>query len=566
MLASLSTLVLGATAVSAAVVARHKTQQAPTVTVKNGSYYGVNLPHYSQDLFLGLPYAQPPVGELRFRVPQSLNSSWTGSKNATEYGPQCIGYGSDNWVLGNIVSEDCLTINVVRPSNVQEGDDLPVAFWIHGGGYTEGGGRDPRYNLTFIVQQSVKVGSPMVAVSINYRLAQWGFMYSQQLADEGSSNLGLRDQRLAMHWVQDNIGAFGGDPAKVTIWGESAGGNSIGNQLVAYGGRDDGLFRAAISQSGAPTSLMRYPTPGSWKDAYEAYVNASGCGTAADSLACLRTVPSDKLSALFNSSTITVPSEGPVVDGDFLTQSGTTALRNGHFVKVPYLIGANFDEGGSFGSKGINTTDQFIGMVLDEGIDNTTALTLAALYPDIPAVGIPATLHGRPPASELATYGSQWKRSAAYKGDHLMHVGRRLTSELWTQHNGTLWSYHFNVLVHGLNPLVGAAHFQDVVFVFDNTQGLGYENAVSVNPFKDEPATFVRLAQTMSRTWVSFITKLDPNALQTSPVHWPQYSLDSPQNMVFDVNATDVAYIEPDTYRAEGIAYIGSIFDTVYGR
>lgn len=566
MRASLSGLVLGASAVSAGVAARHKTQP-PTVTVKNGSYYGVSLSGYGQDLFLGLPYAQPPVGQLRFRVPQTLNSSWAGSRNATEYGPECIGYGSDDWVLGNVVSEDCLTINVVRPNNVGAGAKLPVALWVHGGGYYEGGSRDPRYNQTFIVQQSVEAGSPMVAVSINYRLAQWGFMYSQELADEGSSNLGLRDQRLAMHWVQENIAAFGGDPDKVTIWGESAGGNSIGTQLVAYGGRDDGLFRAAISQSGAPTSLTRYPTPASWQPSYDAYVNASGCGDASNSLACLRTVPSATLSAVFNSSGITAASRGPVIDGDFLTQSGTTALRNGDFVKVPYLTGANFDEGGSLGVSGINTTDQFVAMVADSGVDNATALTLAALYPDIPAIGIPGTLHGRPPASEVATYGYQWKRSAAYNGDLMMHVGRRLTSELWTQHNVSLWSYHFNVLVHGLSPLQGSGHFQEVAFVFDNTQGLGYENAVSVSPFKDEPASFLHLAKTMSRMWVSFITKLDPNAIKgVSCVHWPQYSLDNPQNMVFDANVTGLAYIQPDTYRAEGIAYIGSILDSVYGR
>lgn len=530
---SLSVLVLGVTAVSAAVVnaghtASRRHQKAPTVTVKNGSYYGFNLPHYDQDLFLGVPYAQPPVGDLRFRVSQPLNSSWTDSRNATEYGPGCIGYGSDDWLRGNYLSEDCLTLNVVRPSShsaSKKNDNglLPVALWIYGGAFTEGLSSDPRYNLTFIVQQSVELGSPMLAVSINYRVAQWGFMYSQELADEGSSNVGLRDQRLALRWVQENIAAFGGDPAKVTIWGESAGADSVGVQLIAYGGRDDGLFRAAISQSGLPVGWSHRPTPDDWQPAYDAYVNATGCGLAVNSLACLRAVPAATLSALFNSSSISTPASEPVTDGDFLTQSGTTALRRGDFVKVPHLVGANFDEGGSLATQGINTTEEFLALVRTKGPDNATALTLAALYPDIPAIGIPATLHGRPPVSDLA-YGYQWKRSAAYAGDLLLHASRRLTSQMWAQNNASLWSYHFNVLVNGVSPLKGSVHFQEVAFVFDNTQGLGYENVESVNPFAGEPASYYQLAQTMSRMWVSFVTELDPNALQgTAPLQHRLY-------------------------------------------
>ncbi|KAL3659423.1 hypothetical protein V7S43_015694 [Phytophthora oleae] len=101
----------------------------PTVAVKNGSYYGVHQDSYDQELFLGMPYAQPPVGDLRFRIPQSLNSTWSEARNATEYSPECYGYGSDQWVLGNVISEDCLTTNVVRPSGVSEGANLPVGVW-----------------------------------------------------------------------------------------------------------------------------------------------------------------------------------------------------------------------------------------------------------------------------------------------------------------------------------------------------------------------------------------------------------------------------------------------------
>lgn len=106
----------------------------PTVQVKNGTYYGLHQATYNQDLFLGMPFAQSPVGNLRFNLPRSLNTSWTNTRNATQYGYECYGYGSDQWVLGNVVSEDCLTLNVVRPSGFGPGADLPVGVWIHGGG------------------------------------------------------------------------------------------------------------------------------------------------------------------------------------------------------------------------------------------------------------------------------------------------------------------------------------------------------------------------------------------------------------------------------------------------
>lgn len=127
-------------------------------------------------------------------------------------------------------SEDCLYLNVVRPAGFEQ-KQLPVGFWIHGGGFVNGGGGDQRYNLSFIVEQSVKIGKPIIGVSVNYRLSAWGFLHSNEVVGEGITNLGLRDQRIALHWVQENIAAFGGDPRKVTIFGESAGAASVGFQV-----------------------------------------------------------------------------------------------------------------------------------------------------------------------------------------------------------------------------------------------------------------------------------------------------------------------------------------------
>ncbi|KAJ4509135.1 hypothetical protein HRR83_007183 [Exophiala dermatitidis] len=539
---------------------------APLVAIKNGSYTGLYNTMYNQDFFLGIPFAQPPVGNLRFRNPVSLNTTWQGVRNATEYSAECYGYGSDDWVLGNPVSEDCLTLNIIRPAGISEDAQLPVGVWIYGGGFFNGGSLDPRYNMSFIVEQSVAMGKPFIGVSLNYRLHAFGFLFGTEILKAGVTNLGFRDQRLALHWIQENIAAFGGDPSKVTIWGESAGGASVGLQTLAYGGRDDGLFRGAIEESGGPVTFARYVNASSFDQYYNNITRATNCSSASDTLACLRQVPIEALSAVFNSSvTAQVPSWGPQIDNDIIIESGTKQLQEGKFVKVPLLHGTNFDEGTAFATPGVNTTEQFIAAVMQDGPDNATAQTVAALYPDIPAIGIPATLSGRPPPSQ-ASLGAQWKRECAYQGDLVEQAPRRLTSQSWASQNVSSWSYHFNVVVNGVPPTIGATHFQEVAFVFHNLQGLGYNTTVAVDPFANEPASFDSLAMIMSRVWVSFIVEGTPNGNNATSVQWPIYTLEAPQNIVFDVNSTNLLYAEPDYYRAEGIQYIQDRLASVYGR
>lgn len=246
----------------------------PTASVTNGTVVGVELPTFNQEFFGGIPFAQPPVGDLRLRLPVSINSTFpNGTFDASEYSPICPGHGGDDvgYVLSytsssvdatnNLPSrysldEDCLTLNVVRPMNISAGANLPVMLWIYGtgvfsphtpdsnpyaslqgGGYVMGSSRDTRYNQSYTVNRSVEMGMPVIGVSINYRVSHFGFMNSRQIFDEGLSNIGLWDQRLALTWVQENvnhisfacapflptddlhsqIASFGGDPTKVTV-------------------------------------------------------------------------------------------------------------------------------------------------------------------------------------------------------------------------------------------------------------------------------------------------------------------------------------------------------------
>ncbi|KAH9835521.1 Type-B carboxylesterase lipase family [Teratosphaeria destructans] len=533
----------------------------PTVTIQNGSLAGVHNPTYNQDFFLGVPFAQPPTGENRFRIPQSINSTFHATHQATAYAPECVGYGGDQ--IGYPVSEDCLYLNVIRPAGY-ENQSLPVGVWIHGGGLYEGGTRDERYNLSFIVENSVEIGKPFIGVSIAYRLSTWGFLASAEVQGSGNTNLGLRDQRLALHWLQENIGAFGGDPSQVTIWGESAGAGSVGWHLTAYNGRDDKLFRAGIMESGNPINYNSYRTDEHYQPLYDALVANVSCTDTTDTLDCLRHVPFSTLNAVLNSSTYAT-SWTPVVDGDFIARWSSLQLAEGDFVKVSIIDGANTDEGTAFGPSPVTSQPNFTAYATE----NSTSVVLPEwlvpqlldAYPETPAYYIPPVDEVPANATFPASLGDsdQHRRSAAYFGDVIMIANRRGTVETWAANGVPAYSYRFNTIPAGIAWDVGVTHFQEVAFVFDNTQGLGYNAAHdTINPFTDKPQSYDDLAKLMSSSWASFIHDLNPNNFtgrSAGAAQWPEYSVGA-ENIVWDANATALAYAEPDTFRAEGIRFI----------
>ncbi|KAL1835014.1 hypothetical protein VTK73DRAFT_6464 [Phialemonium thermophilum] len=196
------------------------------------------------------------------------------------------------------MGEDCLTLDVVRPAGARPGDDLPVFVWIYGGGFKAGGSADPRYNASFLVRNAAEMGKPILAVMPNYRTMGFGMLASMEVAAAGVGNIALHDQRLALRWIRENIRAFGGDPGKVTIAGESAGGTSVGYHMVANKGNNEGLFRGAIMESssllGAPLNTVETLSH-QYQGFYDNITAAVGCDKAPDSLSCLRTVPYDRL-------------------------------------------------------------------------------------------------------------------------------------------------------------------------------------------------------------------------------------------------------------------------------
>ncbi|KIK54659.1 hypothetical protein GYMLUDRAFT_176940 [Collybiopsis luxurians FD-317 M1] len=508
---------------------------APTVTVKNGTFSGLTVPSFKQELFLGMPYAQPPVGDLRFAAPLSLNTSFHGVRDATSYSPICIGYpsGGANDDAGFELSEDCLTLNVVRPEGVKEGSGVPVMLWIYGGGFIMGGSADHRYNGSWIVQRSVAMNQPIIFASFNYRVGPFGFLYSQEIKDEHSGNFGLLDQHLAMQWVHENIAAFGGDPSKVTIMGESAGAESVSMQLLAFGQTSTNLFRGGIMESGTATTSS-FPTLNETQQVYDEVVASTGCSSSSNTLACLRAVPVETIIAATNRSGI---STGPVIDGLFITQRPTLSITSGSMIKVPLLLGQNTDEGASFGVRGLNSETALLNALLGE-FTNASASTLLELYPDDPTAGCP--FHT---GDGLLSSGSEDKRSFAIFGDVVMHGPRRLLASAMANLSQNVFTYRFDQIPDNSTVEVGIQHFQEVAYVFSNP--LPTQNPLS------KRAGDVELANQMTSYWISFVVNQDPNHSDVEgAITWPNYR-NAPKNIVFNRHGN---FVEDDNYRAAGIA------------
>ncbi|KAF1976314.1 alpha/beta-hydrolase [Bimuria novae-zelandiae CBS 107.79] len=537
----LLSLAIGASALS---VRSKGHRQAPTVTVRNGTYKGVHSDQYDQDFFLGLPFAQPPTGDLRFRSPRPLNSSWKGQRDATAFSPACVGYGPSQ--MGYNVSEDCLYLNVIRPTGYHSKKHcgLPVAVWIYGGGFVQGSGVDRRYNLSFIVQESARLGQPILGITLNYRLSAWGFLQGDEVRESGDTNVGLRDQRLALQWIRENVAAFGGDPDKVTIWGQSAGAGSVGMHITAYNGRDDKLFRSAIMQSGSPVALSDLDCRSYFQSAYRNLTEDTRCSNATESLEFLRALPFETLNAVINTTALS----GiwfPQIDGDIIARYSSSQLEDGGFVHVPILIRANSDEGTSFSPKGINNTEIFKAAIQTQNV-------LANLGP---------TYRPGPP------YGEQYRRAATYYGDAQFIASRRLSCETWAAAGLTAYCFRFNTIPAWATQFDGATHFVEVASSMLNLLGVGYP-PVRVPPFEGKPESYADLTRLMSGDLIRFINSGNFNSKareRTFEVpYWPKYALLRPEEFVYDASVT--SYVEPDTYRAEGMKLINSGVLPVYGR
>ncbi|MFB5762815.1 carboxylesterase/lipase family protein [Paenibacillus medicaginis] len=473
------------------------------VSTKNGELQGTEADGIFS--WKGIPFAQPPVGPLRFRAPQPPQA-WEGIRDASQFGPVCPQpQKSAEGIFGSRTgqpapSEDCLYLNVWAP---KADAPCPVMVWIHGGTFVTGSGSMSLYNGTALASNG-----GVVVVTINYRLGPFGFLHLSPFGEDLVSNAGLLDQIAALQWVQENIREFGGDPDNVTIFGESAGAMSIAALLAMPAAR--GLFRKAILQSGASQVL----NPKNAAGLAAAFLHELGVD--ASSRERLSTLPTEVIAAAgfklyekFGSSGVAMLFQ-PVIDGSSLPEEPQKAIEQGAAQDVAIMIGTNRDEGAYF----VRGPEHLISAeAAAQAIQAMTGLTHAA------------ELSGRYPVSvegqaQLMTDLYFWRSAVQYASGQAGY--------------GPVWMYRFDWCLQG-HPFLGkSVHGAEIAFVFDNQQQLKELNITLTEEMK-------RLSRWMQDAWVSFARSGNPS---TPELDWPRYDLNERATVIFNCDTTIVR--DPD--------------------
>jgi para-nitrobenzyl esterase len=497
--------------------------EGAAVRIETGLVSGVAGRDAAVTVYKGIPYAAPPVGPLRFRAPAAA-SAWTGVRKADAFGAACPQPGGD-MAQGFAQSEDCLTLNVWTGTKPDAAEKRPVYVWIYGGGFIGGTGASPEFDGEALARKGV------IVVTFNYRVGVLGFLATPELSKESghhaSGNYGLLDDVAALKWVQRNIAAFGGDPAKVTIGGQSAGAGSVG--FMAMSPLAKGLFRAGIAESHARyprDTELRYLSV-SWRPLATAeqagakYVAEHG----ARSLDELRALPWQKLIEGSNTidATVETGSDGkpplfrPVVDGWVLPDDywDTYAKRTQN--KVTFIAGNNRDETGAvpetaFATLRAQTTPPRAGMPI-------TSVTLTAY------IAAAKRKFGTLADEFLQLYPARTDQEAALQNNAAARDNSRISTWLW----GTLWTTGDDKPVYTYfwthappgpsHDMRGAFHGSEIYYAFDSLDAVN-------RPWTDDDR---RIAESMSSYWANIIKNGDPNG--TGLEAWPRYDAAVPQVM-----------------------------------
>ena len=461
----------------------------PVVNTADGAVRGKTVTATRE--FLGIPYAAPPVGALRWQPPQP-QKPWSGTREATGYAPHCPqpagAFGRPS------TSEDCLYLNVFTPAGARAGAaagagqstrNLPVMVWVDGGSLRTGESDD--YNPAGLVRHGV------IVVTLNYRIGALGFLAdaAQHRGPGGpSGDYGLMEQQAAPRWVQRDIRGFGGDPGQVTLFGESAGGLSALAQLVSPGAR--GLFQRAIVESG--TYDLTQPSLAAAESAGQAFAATAGC--ARDTAACLRRLPVSTI--LANQDPIGYT---PDVDGAVLTQSIKTALARGQFRHVPVIIGTNHDEYRLF----VAVIQLIGGQVTAVNYQSMIASTL----------GVPAVTAGQVTAQyPLSRFPSPPIALGAVATDAIFAC-HALTAEQSLSQYVPVYAYEFNaenapeLFLPPVGFPYGAAHASELQYLFSQA---AVPHPASLSPAQQQ------LAAAMQQDWTSLARTGVP-----AP-GWPRFS------------------------------------------
>lgn len=469
-------------------------------------------------LFAGVPYAQPPLGELRFRPPVPV-TPWTDELDATQFGPMCpqnssmldLIFGTENPAQ----DEDCLTLNVFAPPwehGATPTADRPVMVWIHGGGFELGASSQSVYTGKAFTRDGA------VLVSINYRLGTFGFMELGQLDADfaGSGNNGLRDQICAIDWVRANIAAFGGDPDNITLFGESAGAMSLA--LLMASGELAGRVRRVVCQSGAASAAS---TPEVAQMSTDSILDTLGVATVADLQAAdaadlvrahgklgLARIGDPEATLGTTQEIVAFLPFRPIADGDFLPVDPLVAIADGSAAGIDLMIGTNADEWTLFSM--LDTSG---------GEPEVIRARLTQLGAD-PYVVVPVYEAEHPGASgkDLMT---------AIMTDVVFRVPAYEMADAHSSH-GRVWMYRFEWAGTAMGGMMGATHGIEIPFVFDN---LALPNLAALLG-KDSPED---VAEVVHRCWTAFGRDGQPGSV--GGAEWMPYTAEEPECMGFNTDS-----------------------------
>ena len=471
------------------------------VTTRSGAVRGTNAGGVR--VFRGIPFAAPPVGDLRFAAP-APPTPWTGVRDATRPGPACpqpvtpegqpgAEFAQMFGTGGLPMNEDCLYLNVFAPESATPSAPRPVMVFIHGGAFRIGTGSLPVYDGTVMARRG-----DVVVVTINYRLGVLGFL---NLPEVGPANVGLLDQITALEWVRDNIDAFGGDPANVTIFGESAGAKSV--ECLVASPRARGLFHRAIAES-------TYDPPMDHEPAIETAKRFTTALDATDAQT-LRRVPFEELIAEMNNQSMAAMTSGggfasalggwtPVVDGAVLPHHPVDAFRNGIAAPVPMIIGTTRDEAGLF----------------------TAMMPMLA---SIDAAALPTMLGfvlGDTAGTDALIAAYKASRGDAVAPSEIFVAA--MTDQMFRQHSlrlaeakaasgDAVWMYLFDWRSPARDGALGACHGLELPFVFGTLNS-------PLGALAGNGAAADALTHAVQDAWVAFATAGDPS---TAGLAWPPY-------------------------------------------
>ncbi|KAL0958487.1 hypothetical protein HGRIS_000627 [Hohenbuehelia grisea] len=477
--------------------------------------------------FGNIPYAEAPTGNLRFRAPKALDETPVSRgqlkvEDARNWGPACVQQPA---VVG-IGSEDCLKLNIWKPSNATEDSKLPVVVYIHGGGFVAGSPQGfPLYDWV------AKSAGPIIGVSIAYRMSLLGFLAGSSVSADGDLNAGLLDQRAALEWVQRHIVKFGGDPENVGIAGESAGGAAVVMQMVAFAGQKKVPFRRAMAHS---IGFGPMPNASLIAETFKNVASAAGCSTTGQSvMECLRGASIGAIVSAINH--IPAGHLSPIVEGPsgFLPDLPSQLLSTGKFAPVEFMGGHCTNDGRTFVGgrpEQFQTEADVRRLVFSRwpGVSNNTINKALQLYPSPEEPGSPFT--------------TQYDRAWTMAQDIIFGCMDWLTADrLTTKGERNVFSFRWNApdaVLFAANPFQGVMHTSDLYFLFDGTKyamahtvlSLSTEcrdssgpNALSTfTPFNASEAT---LSNEAIAYWTSFTSSGDPSTQRgPSRITWNRFN------------------------------------------